>query len=159
MGAEEPESDGWEGSIPRRAGFPWGGTLALIGAIAVVMSAILDWEGPFRGSLPRDIRAAWLLDPEAASSGPTLGLILLLVGTLGALVSLLVMASPGFTFLRRFVGLVTVMIPLGFALRTLQSVAAEGGILEVPSSLGIGVVVAAAGAVLQLVARRPARTS
>jgi Double zinc ribbon len=155
--SEEPDADGWESSIPRGAGFPWGGTLALLGALAVIMSAILEWGGSFNASLPRDITAAWLLDPEASSEGPTLGLLLLLAGTLGALVSLLVMAAPGFTFLRRFVGLLTVTIPLAFALRTLQSVAAEGSVLDLPSALEVGVVVAAAGAILQLVAPRPGR--
>jgi hypothetical protein len=153
-----PEQDSWEDSIPRGARFPWGGTLALLGGLAVIMSAILDWGGSFRGSLPRDITAAWLLDPDAPAAGPTLGLVLLLAGTLGALISLLVMAAPGFTFLRRFVGLLTMTIPLGFALRTLQSVASEGSVLDLPSALGVGVVVAAAGAILQLVAPRPART-
>jgi len=154
----EPESDSWEASIPRGAGFPWGGSLALIGALAIIMSAILEWAGPFRGSLPRDIRGAWLLDPDAAASGPSLGLVLLLIGILGALISLLVMAAPGFTFLRRFVGLVSLTIPLAFVLRTVQTVGAEDGILQVPSALGIGVLVAAAGATLQLVAPRPARS-
>jgi hypothetical protein len=50
-----------------------------------------------------------------------------------------------------------VTIPLAFALRTLQSVAAEGSLLDLPSALEVGVVVAAAGAILQLVAPRPAR--
>jgi len=155
--SEEPEREGWESSIPRGAGFPWGGTLALLGALAVIMSAILEWGGSFEASSPRDITAAWLLDPGAPEQGPTLGLVLLLAGTLGALVSLLVMAAPGFTFLRRFVGLLSMTIPLAFALRTLQAVAAEGSVLDLPSALEVGVVVAAAGAILQLVAPRPAR--
>jgi hypothetical protein len=154
---EESEDDGWESSIPRGAGFPWGGTLALLGALAVIVSAILEWGGSFEGSLPRDISAVWLLDPKASGDGPTLGLVLLLAGTVGALVSLLVMAAPGFTFLRRFVGLLSMTIPLAFALRTLQSVASEGSVLDLPSALEVGVVVAAAGAILQLMAPRPAR--
>ncbi len=132
--------------------------LALAGAVAVIMSAILDWGGPFVASLPRDISAAWLLDPDAAPSDPTLGLVMLLAGSLGALVSLLVMASPAWTFLRRFVGLLTVTIPVGFALRSLQAVAAESSIFDLPSALGLGVVVAPAGALAQLLAPRPART-
>jgi hypothetical protein len=155
--SEEREGADWESSIPRGAGFPWGGTIALFGALAVIMSAILEWGGPFEASLPRDISAAWLLEPEASASGPTLGLVLLLAGVLGALVSLLVMAAPGFTFLRRFVGLLTVTIPVGFALRTLQSVAAEGSVFDLPSALGVGVVVAAGGALFQFLAPRPSR--
>ena len=152
-----PERDTWETSIPRGATFPWGGTLALLGALAVIMSAILDWGGPFRATLPRDISAAWLFEP-GTRSGPTLGVMMLLAGSLGALVSLLVMTSPAFTFLRRFVGLVTLMIPVGFALRTLQALAAESSIFDLPSALGAGAIVAAGGATLQLVAPRPRRT-
>ena len=152
-----PERDSWESSIPRAAGFPWGGTFALLGALAVIMSAILEWGGPFEASLPRDISAAWLWEPDAPASGPTLGLVMLLAGSLGALVSLLVMTSPAWTFLRRFVGLVTVTIPVGFALRTLQAVASESSILDFPSALEVGVLVAAGGALAQMLAPRPAR--
>jgi hypothetical protein len=153
-----PERETWEESIPRGAGFPWGGTLALLGALVVIMSAVLDWGGPFEASMPRDISVAWLLEPEAPSSGPTLGLVLLLVGVLGALVSLLAMASPGWTFLRRLLGLLTATIPVGFALRTLQAVASESSVFDLPSALGVGVLVAAGGGILQLVAPRPPRT-
>jgi hypothetical protein len=137
-----------------RAGFPWGGTLALLGALAVIISAVLDWGGPFSESLPRDISAAWLLDPGIASSGPSLGVVLLIAGTLGALVCLIGMAAPAFTFLRRLVGLLTVTIPVAFALRTMEALVEEASILDVPSALGIGVAVATAGGLVQLFASR-----
>ena len=155
---EEPERDTWEAWIPRGAGFPWGGALALLGGLAVIMSAILDWGGPFEASLPRDISAAWLLDPGARASGPSLGMVMLLAGSLGALVSLLVMASPAWTFLRQLVGLLTVTIPVGFLLRTFQGVASETSVFDLPSAVGIGVLVAAGGALLQVVAPRPGRS-
>jgi hypothetical protein len=137
-------------------GFPWGGTLALVGSLAVIISAILDWGGAFRSTLPRDISATWLLEPSGVVAGPSLGLMLLGAGTLGALVSLIGMAAPGFTFLRRFVGLLTLMIPLGFAFRTLQL--AEGAsIPELPSLLGVGAAVAATGALAQMAVGRPRR--
>jgi len=145
-----------EAAPTRRGGFPWGGTLALIGSLAVIISAILDWGGSFRATLPRDISATWLLEPSGLTSGPSLGVVLLLAGTLGALVSLIGMAAPGFTFLRRFVGLLTLMVPMAFAFRTLQL--GEGtAITDLPSALGVGAMTAAAGALLELAAGRPRR--
>jgi hypothetical protein len=150
-----PEADE-DGLRTRESGFPWGGTLALLGGLTVILSAIVDWGGPFAATLPRDISAAWLLDPAVEATGPSLGVVLLLLGTVGALVTLVGMAVPGFTFLRRFVGLVTLMFPLGFVLRTIQELSGSG-LLDVPSAIGLGVVMAAAGALLQFVARRPRR--
>jgi hypothetical protein len=148
-----PEA-GTEAPPARGYGFPWGGTLALVGSLAVILSAILDWGGAFRATLPRDISAAWLLEPSGLVTEPNLGLVLLVAGTLGALVSLIGMAAPGFTFLRRFVGLLTLTIPLGFAFRTLQL--AEGAsIPELPSLLGVGAIAAAAGALAEMAVGRP----
>lgn len=154
---EETDEEELETALSPGTGFPWGGTLALLGALAVILSAIVDWGGPFRASLPRDISATWLLEPAASPEGPSLGVLLLVAGTLGALVALVAMAAPGFTFLRRFVGLVTLMVPVGFGLRTVQSLAEESSLSELPSALGLGVVMAAAGGSLLLAARRPRR--
>jgi hypothetical protein len=121
------------------------------------MSAILDWGGAFAATLPRDISATWLLDPSSPESGPSLGVLVLFVGTLGALVALVSMAAPGFTFLRRGMGLLTLMIPIAFGLRTLQLLAGEAGLSELPSSLGIGVVVATVGGLVQLAAGKRRR--
>lgn len=154
-GIEEPH----EAPLPRGAGFPWGGTLALIGALGVILSSILDWGGPFSASLPRDISAAWLLDPNAPAIGPSLGLVMLFAGTLGALVTLVGMAAPRFTFLRRIVALLTLFIPMAFALRTLQSPDEQTGITDLPSALGVGVWVAAAGALVELAAGRTRRAA
>ena len=153
----ETEEKGLEAELSRESGFPWGGTLALLGGLTVILSAIVDWGGPFAETLPRDISAAWLLDPGVQATGPTLGVVLLLLGTVGALVTLLAMAVPGFTFLRRFLGLVTLMFPLGFVLRTIQELSGESRLSDVPSAIGLGVVMAGAGALLQFVARRPRR--
>jgi hypothetical protein len=153
--AHDPEDDEI-GTVPPSTGFPWGGTIALLGALAVILSSIVEWGGPFSASLPRDISASRLLDPSA-SSGPSLGLVLLLFGTLGALVTLVGMAAPGFTFLRRFIGLVTLLIPIGFMLRTVQALVEESRLSSLFSVLGVGVVMAAAGGFLQLMARRPRR--
>ena len=145
-----------EAAPTRGGGFPWGGTLALIGSLAVIISAILDWGGSFRATLPRDISATWLLEPSGLQYGPSLGVVLLVAGTLGALVSLIGMAAPGLTFLRRIVGLLTLMVPMAFAFRTLQL--GEGkAVTDLPSVLGVGAMAAAAGALLELAAGRPGR--
>ena len=141
---------------PGRGAFPWGGTLALIGSLAVIVSAILDWGGPFRSTLPRDISATWLLEPSGVVTSPSLGLVMLMAGTVGALVSLVGMAAPALTFLRRLVGLLTLMIPMGFAFRTLQL--EEGATIpDLGNLIGPGAALAAAGALLQLAISRPRR--
>ncbi len=133
--------------------FPLGATIALIGAVAVIASSILVWRGPFDGQFPKDIPAAAILDPDA-TGGLNLGVVLLGIGTLGALFALLTMAVPFLKFVRRLIGLVTLLIPVGFVLRTADPLLADGRLGELPSALGIGVYVAAAGAVTQMVAGR-----
>ena len=135
--------------------FPWGDSFALIGAIAVIISAILDWGGPFGGTLPRDISAKWLLEPGTQAAGPSLGLAVLFAGTLGALIALVSMAAPGFTFLRRGVGFLTLLIPMSFAFRTLQL--GEGGLGALPEAIGVGVLVAAGGSLVQMIAPKRRR--
>lgn len=138
-------------------GFPLGATFALIGAVAVIVSAILEWSGPFGEDLPRDIAFRLLFDPRGPATGPNLGVVLLAVGTLGALVALLTMAVPLLTPARRLVGLATLAIPAGFAVRTVQLGLSDGSILDVPSLLGPGFYVALAGSIVQLVAGRWSR--
>ncbi|MGH2686949.1 MAG: zinc ribbon domain-containing protein [Actinomycetota bacterium] len=133
--------------------FPLGATLALIGAVAVILSAVLPWDGSFRGSLPRDIPASLLLDPEA-SGGVSLGIVLLVAGTVGALVALLTMALPFLKPLRRITGLLTLVLPIGFALRTVEALVTDGGITALWGALGTGVYVAAGGALVELMAGR-----
>ncbi|MGH2662582.1 MAG: zinc-ribbon domain-containing protein [Actinomycetota bacterium] len=138
---------------PPANSFPLGATFALLGAVTVIVSSILKWRGPFEGDFPRDIPAVAILDPQA-TSGLNLGLVLLGIGTLGALVALLTMAVPFLKFVRRLIGLATLAIPVGFALRTADPLLADGRIGDLPTALGIGVYVAAAGAVTQMVAGR-----
>jgi hypothetical protein len=141
----------------RARGFPLGATVSLIGAVAVIVSAILEWNGPFGEDLPRDIAFRLLFDPRGPATGPNLGVVLLSVGTLGALVSLLTMAVPLLTPARRLIGLATLAIPAGFFVRTVQLGLGGGSILDVPALVGIGVYVALAGSVVQLVAGRWSR--
>jgi hypothetical protein len=138
---------------PPANSFPLGATFALLGAVTVIVSSILEWRGPFEGEFPKDIPAVAILDP-GVTSGLNLGLVLLGIGTLGALVALLTMAVPFLKFARRLIGLITLAIPIGFALRTADPLLADGRIGDLPAALGIGVYVAAAGAVTQMVAGR-----
>lgn len=133
-------------------GFPFGATFALFGAVAVIVSAILEWEGPFAEDLPRDIAFRLLFHPQGPATGPNLGVVILGVGTLGALVALLTMAVPIVKPARRLIGLITLAIPAGFAVRTFQVAVDDGMFLDLPSLLGPGVYVALAGAFVELVA-------
>jgi hypothetical protein len=133
-------------------GFPFGATFALIGAVVVIVSAILEWGGPFAEDLPRDIAFRLLFDPQGPAAGPNLGVVILGVGTLGALVALLTMAVPILKPARRLIGLITLAIPAGFAVRTFQVAVDDGMFLDVPSLLGPGVYVALAGAFVEMVA-------
>jgi hypothetical protein len=137
-------------SAPRH--FPLGASFALLGAVAVIVSSILPWEGPFEGSLPRDIPARLLIDPDGPSSGISLGMILLILGTVGALMALVTMAVPSLKFVRRLVGLITLSIPAIFVLRTIDPLLAEGEIGQLPSALGAGVYTAVAGSLVLLLA-------
>jgi Double zinc ribbon len=139
---------------PREAprGFPLGATVALLGAVAVIVSAVLEWGGPFGRPFPRDIAFRLLFDPNGPATGPNLGVVLLAVGTVGALVALLTMAVPAFTPLRRLIGLLTLAIPAGFVLRT--ATLGDGTFVDLPSLLEAGVYVAVAGAFVEMVAGR-----
>jgi hypothetical protein len=133
-------------------GFPLGATFALLGAVAVIVSAVLEWGGPFGRPFPRDIAVRLLFDPSGPATGPNLGVVLLVVGTVGALVALLTMAVPAFTPLRRLIGLLTLAIPAGFTLRT--ATLGDGSFVDLPSLIEAGVYVALAGAFAEMVAGR-----
>jgi hypothetical protein len=137
---------------PGPSGFPWGATAALLGSVAVIVSSVLRWNGPFGEPLPRDIPFAALFDPAGAVGGPNLGVILLAAGTLGALLALLTMAVPALKFLRRMVGLAVLGLAVGFALRTIQLSLGAGELGRLPELLGAGVYVCGAGAFVQMVA-------
>ncbi len=152
--APEPEQEAAPGRPPRERrhppprGFPWGASVALLGAVAVIVSAVLPWTAAGRG-LPREIPARQLIDAQGAATGVNLGIVLLVVGAVGAMVALLTMVLPWLGFLRRLVGLLTLAIPVLFVLRTLEPPAGLGDLIDV---LGVGVYAAAAGAVTQIAA-------
>jgi hypothetical protein len=140
---------------PAGQGFPLGATFALIGALAVIVSALLPWTGPeyVAGSItPRDIPIRALLDPEAPQSGINLGIVLLGAGVLGALVALITMVLPVLKFLRRLVGLATLALAGVFVFRLIQGLLTEDALDRIWGVLGVGVYVAAAGAFTQMVA-------
>jgi hypothetical protein len=131
---------------PPPRGFPWGASLALAGAVAVVVSAILPWTA--EGALPREIPAHSLIELRRGA-GVNLGFVLLVSGTVGALVALLTMLLPWLGFLRRLAGLLTLALPVLFVLRTIDPGAGFGDLLGV---LGAGVYAAGGGAIAQVVA-------
>ncbi|HEV3475743.1 MAG TPA: zinc ribbon domain-containing protein [Actinomycetota bacterium] len=138
------------GKARAAGGFPWGATIALLGAVTVIVSAILPWDAA-GAILPRDIPAAFLLGSPAG--GPNLGLVLLGVGTVGALVALLTMAIPATSILRRLIGVLTFAIPLAVIVRGLGI----GALIrpdQIVGALGVGAYAAAAGGIVQVVAGR-----
>jgi hypothetical protein len=148
-----------------RQGFPLGATLALIGALAVIISALLPWSSgisPEFGPVlyPRDIEFANVVTGSAERlSGPSVGIVLLGAGLLGALVALVTMLLPLLKFLRRIIGLLTLAIPVLFVVRAVQEFALlnDAGLAALSldtilALLDVGVYVAAAGAFTQMVA-------
>jgi hypothetical protein len=131
---------------PPPRGFPWGASLALAGAVAVVVSAILPWtEG---GALPREIPVSSLIELRG-DAGVNLGFVLLMAGTIGALVALLTMLLPWLGFLRRLAGILTLALPVLFVLRALDP---GTGLGDLAGVVGAGVYAAGGGAIAQVVA-------
>jgi hypothetical protein len=143
-------------SRPPSRGFPWGATFALLGAVAVLVSALLPWAiGELTGTVePRDLDFRLLLDPDGASTGPSLGLVVLGLGVLGALLALLTMVAPVLKFLRRIVGLVTLVAPGLFVWRLVQGLLEAGAIDQLARTIGPGLYVVTVGALTQIVAGR-----
>lgn len=148
-------------AVAPRRGFPVGAVLALAGAIAVILSAVLPWTrglhpelGP--GALPRDVPLLDVVfDFGSERDGPSMGVALLWAGVAGGLTALLTMVAPVLRFLRRLIGLVTLAIPGLFVARTaLGLIGQPDGLGGLGGILGAGVYVAAAGAITQMVAGR-----
>lgn len=135
--------------------FPVGATLALLGALAVLFSALLQWapdaDRAVGAGFPRDIAFRRLLDVDPIAPTVSLGLVLLVAGIAGALVALLTMVVPALKFLRRLVGLASLALPVLFAFPVVPAFTDIG---RLPELLGVGVYVAAAGGLVQVVAGR-----
>lgn len=137
------------------AGFPFGATVALLGAVAVIVSSIVDWgRGELVGTFPRDIPVRQLITPNAEAGGVSMGMVLLVVGTIGALVALLTMAVPFLRFLRRLIGLATLIVPVLYVIRVAIPLFVDLRFADVVGVLGTGFYVAAVGAFVQMVAGR-----
>jgi hypothetical protein len=139
----------------RGGGFPIGAAVALLGAVAVIVSSVLDWgRGELAGTLPRDIPARQLISPGAEAAGVSMGIVLLIAGTAGALMALLTMAVPALKFLRRLIGLATLAVPVLYVIRVAIPLFADLRFGDVLSVLGAGFYFAAAGAFVQMIAGR-----
>jgi zinc-ribbon domain len=141
---------------PPSRGFPVGATFSLLGAVAVLVSALLPWAtGDLTGTVePRDLPFQLLLDPDGPGTGPSLGLVVLGLGLLGAFLALLTMVAPAVKFLRRIVGLVTLAAPGLFVWRLVQGLLEAGAIDQLLSTMGPGLYVVTAGAFTQIVSGR-----
>jgi hypothetical protein len=141
--------------MEHRRGFPVGATLALFGGVAVIMSSVLDWgRGELAGTLPREISARQLISPDAEAAGMTMGIALLIAGTVGALVALLTMAVPALQILRRLIGLATLVVPVLFVIRVAVPLFADLRFGDVLGVLGVGFYFATVGALVQMIAGR-----
>jgi tetrahydromethanopterin S-methyltransferase subunit C len=119
-----------------------------------MVSALIPWTGPgyVAEVHPRDVAFLALLDPNRPETAPSLGLVLLGAGLLGALVALLTMVAPILKFLRRIIGLLTLAVVGFFVFRLVQELLEVGEVGNILSALGIGAYTAAAGAFTQMVA-------
>jgi hypothetical protein len=135
-----------------RRPFPGGATVAALGALTVIISALLAWTSD--GVLPRDVPFRSLIGPGGSGTGPSLGLVLLAAGAGGALVALATMLLPFLKFLRRLMGLATLAVPVLFAFRLFQAELSAGELLRLPGLLGAGAYTAAVGAFVEMVAGR-----
>lgn len=153
---EEAEEAPYREAAARR-GVPGGAIIALVAALAVVASGFLDWRaGALGGGTAADIPLRFLANPraDARAGDVTIALILLGLGTLGAIVALLSILLPRLRFLRRLIGAFTLLVPVVFVIRselTLRFLSGEHSFLD---SIGRGVWVCAIAAVVEIVAGR-----
>jgi hypothetical protein len=124
--------------------------------VAVLVSALLPWaSSDATGTVePRDLPFPALLDPNTTATDPSLGLVVLGLGVLGALLALLTMVAPALKFLRRIVGLVTLAAPGLFVWVLVKDLLEAGAIDRLVSAMDVGLYVVTAGAFTQIVAGR-----
>jgi hypothetical protein len=134
-----------------------GAIIALLAAILVVVSGFLEWRAEaLGGGTGADIPIRFLVNPRAdARAGDiTVALLLLGLGTAGAIAALLSILLPWLRFLRRVIGGLTLLVPVVFVVRTeltLRFFAGEHPFLD---SIGRGVWLCAGAAVVEVVAGR-----
>lgn len=137
--------------IPERAArLPIGAIGALLGALAVMASGLLDWTSTNLGGRgASEISVAFLFDPTRVSGGVSLGVGLLGLGTAGALVAIASVLYPWLRVFRGPIGVVALAAPVVFAVRISQVLAlpeladVDVGLFD---ALAAGVYLAAVGA-------------
>jgi hypothetical protein len=156
--AEELEAGPEHEAAPARRGrAPVGALIALVAAIVVVASGFLEWRAEvLGGGTAADIPLRFLFDPRAdARPGDiTVALLLLGLGTAGAIAALLSILLPALRFLRRVIGGLTLIVPVVFAVRTELTLRFFGGEHSFLDSIGRGVWLCAGAAVVEIVAGR-----
>lgn len=130
-------------------GFPAGAALALLGGMAVVLSALLPWlSGGGARVAPKDIPSLVLVGSDG---GPSLAILLLALGSAGALAAIVSMLVPPARFLRRVLGSLTLTVIVVFGVRFAIDLPEGASLLR---QLGPGAYMAAAGALLETAAGR-----
>jgi len=125
--------------------------LALGGGLALVIATFLPWisgEGVSANALDIPIQTLWDLN---ADDGPIkIGFVLLALGAAAAGLSFM----PRTNAIRRICGSVALAIVLGFTLQLYRSVDLAGGSVgDVLSTIGVGVYIALAGAIVTQVSK------
>jgi zinc-ribbon domain len=157
-----PPAESEPEEAPNRApasgrGIPVGAIIALLAAAVVVASGFLEWRAEaLGGGTAADIPLRFLSNPQAnAKPGDvTIALVLLGLGTLGAIAALLSILLPGFRFLRRLIGGFTFLVPVVFVIRTELELRFLSGEHPFLGSIGRGVWLCAIAAVAEIVAGR-----
>jgi len=122
-----------------------------------VASGFLEWRAEaLGGGTAADIPLRFVANPRAdARQGDiTVALLLLGLGTVGAIAALLSILVPWLRFLRRLIGAFTLIVPVVFVVRTeltLRFFAGEHSFLD---SIGRGVWLCAIAAMVEMVAGR-----
>jgi hypothetical protein len=154
---EEPEDVADRRPPPRHREAPVGAIIALVAAATVVASGFLEWRAEaLGGGTAADIPLRFLANPEvnARPGDVTIALVLLGLGTVGAVASLLSILIPVLRFLRRVIGGFTLVVPIVFVIRTelaLRFLSGEHAFLD---SIGRGVWLCAIAAVVEIFAGR-----
>lgn len=155
--ADEAGAVPYEDAPTRRRGAPVGAILALIAAAAVVASGFLEWRAEsLGGGSAADIPLRFLTNPKAdARQGEiTIALVLLGLGTLGALASLVSMLVPWLRFVRRLIGGLTLLVPVVFVVRSELALRLLSGEHSILDSIGRGAWLCAIAAAVEISAGR-----
>jgi hypothetical protein len=115
--------------------------------MAVVVGSVLPWFKSVRGSPSATafkIPFSFLIDPTKRLTGPKIGLILLLVGVVGALLTFV----PVTGVIRRLLGTAAVLIGGVFLGQLAHSLSNVPGGISVTSVAGLGVYISIVGGLL-----------